>query len=113
VLRLSGDAHPFDNTLYFTDERREEATVVYVGDDAEDDPAGLLYYLHRVFADTPRRSVRVASVRPKATLPWEPGRPPALVVVSAETPPETARRLRDYLRDGGTLLDVVLAPGRS
>ena len=55
-LRLKGDVHGFDNALYFADEVRDESTVVYVGTDAADDPAGLLYYLQRVFQDTPSRT---------------------------------------------------------
>src|SRR5205085_1497151 len=55
TLRLRGDAHGFDNTLFLAAGRQEEATVLYLGTDAADDPAGLLYYLQRVFPDTPRR----------------------------------------------------------
>jgi len=65
-LRLKGDVHGFDNALYFADEVRDESTVVYVGTDAADDPAGLLYYLQRVFQDTPSRTVHVVSAsRPR------------------------------------------------
>jgi len=112
-LRLSGDAHGFDNTLYFADERREDATVLYVGPDRADDHAGLLYYLERVFLDTPRRSVRILGQLPGAVLAWEPDHPPPLVVLTAETTPENSRRLQQYVKDGGTLLYVVTAPGRA
>ncbi len=113
VLRLSGDAHAFDNTLYLADGGRDEATVVYLGPDAAEDPAGLLYYLHRVFQDTPRRSVRVVAQAPGVPLAWEQGRPPPLVVLAAETTAENAGRLKDYVRGGGTLLVVLTAPGRA
>ena len=33
--------------------------------------------------------------------------------VSSELPPESVRRLQDYLRGGGTVLGVVAAPGRA
>ncbi len=33
IAPVEGDAHGFDNTLYFADERRDEATVLYVGTD--------------------------------------------------------------------------------
>ena len=107
-----GDAHAFDNTLYFADERQEEATVLYVGNDAADDPAGLLYYLERVFEDTPRRTVQVvaeaaagaAGARARTARPrWSSWRP--------RPRPRTPRRLRNYVRGGGTVLDVVAAPG--
>ena len=89
----------FDNTLYFADERQEEATVLYVGDDAPDDPAGLLYYLERVFVDTPaaeRHGRRRSS--PTAPLALEPERIVPLVVLTAETTAENARRLGEVRR---------------
>jgi hypothetical protein len=120
VLRLTGDAQAFDNTLYLVDEGKEEATVVYVGNDRPDDPAGLLYYLERVFQDTPRRSVRIRALAPSEPLAWEAEskaksepRAPTLVIVSAELAPESVRRLQDYLRGGGTVLDVLAAPGHA
>lgn len=118
-LRLRGDAHAFDNTLYFSDDRREEATVLYVGNDAADDPSGLLYYLQRVFADTPRRGVRVVAGAPSAATTAagesgsEAGRSVPLAIVTTETAPEDARRFRQMMRDGATVLDVITAPGRA
>jgi hypothetical protein len=112
-LRLRGDSYAFDNMLYFANERREETTVFYIGDDRSDDPSGLLYYLERVFLGTPWRSVRIAAGAPSRALEWESGRAVALVVLGAETTPENIGRLRQYVRDGGTLLYVITAPERS
>lgn len=109
-LRLKGDAYEFDNTLYFTDERREEANVLYVGADQAGDPAGHLYYLQRVFSDTTGRKVNVLSSLPSAALFWEPKHPPSLIVVTTEPSAENVRRLQQYEREGGTLLYVVMAP---
>jgi hypothetical protein len=113
ALRLKGDSHAFDNTLYLGDLGREETSVVYVGPSRADDPAGLLYYLERVFHDTPQRSVRVRAVGPDETLAWDAKQVPDLVIVAGEMTPENARRLHDYMRGGGTVLAVVAAPGRA
>ncbi len=113
VLRLEGDTFGFDNTLYFVDERRQEATVSYVGPDRADDSAGLLYYLDRVFTDTRHRTVRVVPSSPSADWEWAPDRSPPLVVVTGETKGDNARRLGEYVKAGGTLLYVVGAPGKS
>jgi hypothetical protein len=113
ALRLNGDAHAFDNALYFADERRDDLTVLYAGTDGADNPSGLLYYLKRVFPDGPGQAVRVVSVSPSAALSWESDRTVPLVVLSGETTPENVRRLRQYVQGGGTLLDVVAAPGRA
>jgi hypothetical protein len=81
-------------------------------DDKVDDPAGLLYYVRRAFADTPSRSVKVAAQAPNATFRPNPENPPALVVLTAEATPDNAARLRTYVQSGGTLLRVLTGPGK-
>src|SRR5262249_39659664 len=70
-LRLTGASSEFANTLFLADERTEETTVLYIGTDRADDPAGLLYYLQRVFPETLRRRVHVRSHLPSAPLAWD------------------------------------------
>jgi hypothetical protein len=110
-LRLKGDTHGFDNTIYFADERRQEKTVVYVGADRADDPTGLLYYLERVYTDTPRRSVHIVASKPGDALVLVPISV-SLVIVTTDTSDENARALREYVRGGGTVLYVVTKAGR-
>ena len=111
TLRLRGDAQAFDNLLYLAATPRGEASVLYVGPDAADDPNGLLYYLGRAFEDTPGRAVRVASKRPGE--PVGPGidRSTRLVVLASPTSAEDADRLKDFARGGGTVLVVLTAAG--
>jgi hypothetical protein len=109
-LRLRGDAHGFDNTIYFADERREEKTVVYIGVERAQDSSGLLYYLERVFVDTPRRGVQIVASKPTETLKIVPTSVP-LVIVTTDVSDENARVLRAYIRGGGTILYVATAPG--
>ena len=110
-LRLSGDAQSFDNALYFADERRGEVNVVFLGGDRGDDPDGLLYYLQRVFLDSPRQTVAILASKPTQTLDLKAKKGPELVVVAAETP-QNARGLTEYMNEGGTVLYVLTAPGR-
>ncbi len=113
ALKLEGDGENFDNTLWLAADRKEEATVFYLGTDAADDPAGLLYYLQRVFLTTPRRSIQVKSHDSAAPLSWDPSRPPPLVIVtSAEIKPDSVRRLKEYAKGGGTLLGVITSVGK-
>ncbi len=112
LLRLSGDAQAFDNTLYFADERRDEMIVYYIGPDDRDDPRGLVYYLERVFGDSRDRSVQIVSAVPSKRLAWDAKTPPRLVIVAAESAVNLGG-LSAYLRAGGTVLDVVTAAGRS
>jgi hypothetical protein len=57
--------------------------------------------------------VRVRSQKPAAVLAREADRAWSLVVLASETPPENARQLEQYARDGGNVLVVVTAPGRA
>ncbi|HKI19874.1 MAG TPA: BatA domain-containing protein, partial [Isosphaeraceae bacterium] len=113
ILRLKGDSDDFDNTLYFADSRRDEKRVYYIGKDQAADPAGLLYYLERVFLDTSEQTVRVIAAPTGMDLKWDSDGSVSLVIVSAETTPEGARRLHEYARGGGTILWVPIAPGRA
>jgi hypothetical protein len=113
-LRLTGDGNSFDNTLYLASGRKkEDAAVLYVGPDAPEDPSGLLYYVQRVFPETPQRSVRIVQKSPASPLALEAEGTVPLIILASETTPENAGRLRAFLRDGGTVLDVATAPGRS
>jgi aerotolerance regulator-like protein/VWA domain-containing protein len=112
-LRLRGDERGYDNTIYFADERREEKTVVYIGTDRADDPAGLLYYLERVFVNTPRRTIQIVAQLPTKAVQLEQPSSVPLVIVTAETGGANARVLQQYVRGGGTLLFVATAPGRA
>ncbi len=85
VLELRGDERDYDNTIYFADERQEEKTVVYIGTDRPEDHAGLLYYLERVFVNTPRRTVRIVAQLPSKAIHVEQPYSVPLVIVAAET----------------------------
>jgi Aerotolerance regulator N-terminal/von Willebrand factor type A domain len=111
-LRLRGDAQAFDNTLYFAEERRGEVSVGYIGGDRNDDPDGLLYYVQRVYLDSPQQAVSVLARKPSETLDWKSNKPPELVIVADETP-QNVGRLVQYANDGGTVLFVLTAPGRT
>ena len=113
TLRLKGDAHGFDNALYLAGEARAEATVLYVGTDAPDDAEGLLYYLGRVFEDTPRRSVKVVARKPGDPIAVDSPRSTPLVVLAGEVSGENSAALRKYAEAGGTVLFVIGAPGPS
>ena len=97
--------------LYFAGERRGEVNVLYLGGDRGDDPEGLLYYLQRVFANSPRQTVNVLARKPSETLDWKSKKGPELVVVAADSP-QNRQGLLQYLNEGGTVLYVVTAPGR-
>lgn len=112
ALRLVGDDDGFDDTLYFAPAGpKDEAIVVYLGLDAPDDPAGLLFYLLRVFEATPGRTVRVVARKP-ADPPAAAEAKPALVVVgpAGPLPGASLEALSRQVREGASAL-VVVGPG--
>lgn len=111
-LVLKGDDQPFDNTLYVATEKAEDASVLFVGSDSPDDPNGLLYYLGRVFEDSPRRAVAIEARAAAAPLARPSDRDLPLIVLTSETTPANVAFLRSFVAEGGTLL-AVLAPGRA
>ena len=61
----------------------------------------------------PRRTVKVESRSPAASLAIEPGLVVPLIVLSAETSAENVAFLRRFARDGGTVLILVTAAGKA
>lgn len=109
ALKLLGDPHDFDNTLYLAGPQRREFTVFFLGTDPAADPAGLLYFLERAWDETPDRVVQVVARKPDAALTADEVRASPLVVLASSPPPETLAVLDQYLRDGGTVLAVLTA----
>ena len=103
-LVLSGDDDDFDNAVNLMRPEPERIVVVFLGDDPEQDPARLLYYLKRAFQQTRRRAVRV-DARPSAALLTDPELADARLVVFSDV--LSAGRLeavRKSILDGGTVL---------
>ena len=107
TLRLDGDPFVFDNSVYVATARQAEEVVAFYGDDAPDDPNGLLYYLNRVFESTPRRTVRVV-VRPAAP---DPKARPGLVVIASQVAPDRAEEVRRQVTAGTSALVVATRGG--
>src|SRR4051794_14888163 len=93
--------------LYLAAEPRRDETVFFVGTDRADDPTGLLYYLERVYPETAGRSVKVRSLSPTDALSFDPGITVPLVVLTGSTTPANVEKLRKFLQEGGTVLDVL------
>jgi hypothetical protein len=110
-LALSGDDDAFDNTAWRATVKAEDWTVLYLGNDAEADPAQPLYFLKRALQGGPRRTI---------TLTAKPANAPlaateladARIVIVATSPSATALGLiQECLNGGGTVLWVLRAGG--
>jgi hypothetical protein len=58
-ITLNGDEDDFDNSVYVVQPKAEEVNVLFLGNEAENDPAQMFYYLKRAFQDTRRQAVRL------------------------------------------------------
>jgi len=63
TLRLSGDDHAFDNTLYLAQPWDQHRTLLYLGADDPNDPEHLLFYLRKALASDATRSLNILSKR--------------------------------------------------
>jgi hypothetical protein len=104
-LVLTGDDDDFDNSVYILKPKAGQATVLFLGDEAEKDSAQPLYYLKRAFQPTRRLTVEIKPYPPTAPLP-----PPAelaearLLVATDRLPENQMAAAQNFLAAGGTVL---------
>ncbi len=96
-LQLSGDDIEFDNTSYFTAPEIENISIACLGMEPSNDPAGLLYYLQRIFQPAPRRNVQLVDSLTNA----------AFAIISGKLPQEQSSAVRDWLTGGKSALLVL------
>lgn len=104
-LLLTGDEALFDNTFYVVPQVQDEVELVYIGSDQQDDPAGLQYYLHLAFGETPQRKVRLAmhqADKPLASLASKT----RLAVLTSPLADAGFEQLHAYVSAGGSALFV-------
>ena len=106
-LVLTGDDHRFDNVLYLVPSRQEELHIAYVGDERDDDQAGLRYYLTRAFPKTPRRQVRLTAHTRAEEIGAAELEAASMVVLTAAVSDEPIQRLKGYVEAGGSMLIVL------
>lgn len=103
---LRGDDHDFDNTFFVVPPRKLEATLLYAGRDAAEDPEGLQLYLRLAVANDPLRQVEVRPLDVTKPLTAPGDIEPKLVVVSQPVTDELRTALTKFVEQGGVLLLV-------
>ncbi len=106
-LVLAGDDHAFDNTAFVAHRRARDVTIVYLGSDHADDPAGLRFFLEPLFPSTPERTVHVLDWPFETTTLPESEHGVALVIVTEPPRADQIATLREYAGKGGTLAYVA------
>lgn len=101
-LQLSGDDVEFDNTSYFAAPEIENIAIACFGMEPSNNPAGLLYYLQRVFQPAPRRKIELV---PGEALPQA-----VFAILSGKIAPDQCAAVRDWLAAGKSGLLVPNGP---
>ncbi len=103
---LRGDDHDFDNTFFVVPPRKLEATLLYAGKDAAEDPEGLQLYLRLAVANDPLRQVEIRPLDDAKALASPPDLAPRMVIVSQPMSDELQAALKRYVERGGVVLLV-------
>jgi hypothetical protein len=105
-LLLTGDDHDFDNRQYVIPQEPVSAQVVYAGDEEENDPERMLFYLQRGLTSDPRQPVEITTTD-GTNVPELLPDTPELVVLTKDLPAGSVDAVRQYLERGGTVLLIL------
>ena len=106
-LALSGDEVNFDNALFILPPQPAMAPLLYVGNDANEDPNGAFYYLSRAFQKTPALRVDVRAARGNAPVPAFQLQQSQMIVLGDEIADGALDGIRQFIRDGKTVLAAL------
>ncbi len=104
---LRGDDEDFDNTVFAVAPEAAHTTVLYFGNDSEQDTKAPLYFLKRAFQDTRRQVVEVVSHKPNSPVTTSAAQSTALFVVTDPVNDQIADALRQEALSGKTILFVL------
>ncbi|HZV33205.1 MAG TPA: hypothetical protein VFB72_01410, partial [Verrucomicrobiae bacterium] len=91
----------FDNASWFAAPETEVVHIAYLGTDSADEPAGLRYYLQRVFPPAARREVKIVSEESLALAQAD------FAIVPGQLSLKQTSALRDWLANGKSALLVL------
>ena len=101
ALELSGDDLDYDNLSYYAAPEVQHVAIYCAGLGATNDPAGMSYFLQRVFPPTPRRQIE---------FPAQLERQDTFAVIATNLAPQEIAAWRDWLERGKTALLVLTGP---
>lgn len=107
---LRGDEEDFDNTAYLVRAPVEPVPVLFLGREAETDPAQPLFYLKRAFQQTRHHVVQLLVRPPEAPLAPPSQNAPGLVVLTDPPSAEQLSELQPLLAAGASVLAVMKSP---
>lgn len=105
-IELRGDEHDFDNTFFVVPPRKLEATLLYAGRDAAEDPEGLQLYLRLAVANDPLRQIDIRPLDDAKALSLPDELAPKIVVASQALSADMQSAVTSYVERGGIALLV-------
>lgn len=104
LIKLSGDDHPFDNTLHFQPRRKENRTIVHYGIPADNSIQTPDYFVKRAFPSTPERQIEFLTVGPDAPQLLAGTADMDLMILSRELSVNESQQVNKFLQQGGVAL---------
>ena len=111
ALLLSGDDHAFDNTVWHVPVKPEDWTVLYLGNEAETDPARPLYFLKRALQGGPRQAITLTARLADTPLDASELAAARMVIIADAPSAGTLGLLGERVNGGGTVLWLLHRTG--
>ena len=106
ALTLTGDDTDFDNTVFLLPPQPALIPVLFIGEDADDDVRGSLYYLRRAFPDTRRQRVEIVAHRGAEAVPAFQLQQAQLAILGDGASEAAVASARQFAREGR----IVIVP---
>ncbi|WP_417378575.1 BatA domain-containing protein [Gimesia sp.] len=104
LIKLSGDDHPFDNTLHFQLPKKENRTIVHYGIPADHSIQSPDYFVKRAFPSTPERKIEFLTVGPDSPQVLVGTANMDLMILSRELSSHEIQLVDEFLQQGGVAL---------
>ena len=107
---LSGDSDSFDNSFFVVPPQQQKFKLAYLGDDDEDDPEQMLFYLTRGLGNSATRTVEIQELGAADELLRQTGpkdTTTTIAVVASPLAEDRAKQIDDFLKSNGTVLVVL------
>ena len=107
---LQGDDEDFDNTVYVVPPEASRASLLYLGDESEQETAQPLYFLKRAFPPTRRQVVEIVARAGSAPLSATELAAAPLIIAQESLSEERRNVVRRALTEGKNVLFVMKSP---
>jgi hypothetical protein len=102
-----GDEQEFDNACFYVPPEVQQLRIAYFGSEPGNDPDKPLYYLQRVFGETPQHKIEFLTGNSNAPLSAAALNQASFAVIPRPLAPDEIARVREWISSGKTALLVL------